>query len=526
VVDALASARDSGRIVAARPFALGEESPALFLVGAHYRTAAPLRTVAERRAALSGYAGAFFRAAGFVQPALEVLPAGAAVAIFDGERQIFGADAMAGGVEGAIDMGGRTWRLVLRVPGSPALAMPITIAGGGALLTALVALFFALGNRRERDLAEAEGRLLREAGVRDALLDAVPDGIMLVTPAGEVLVANPALERLAQRATGAALGRTLAERIAAAGDVMVDRDRYLEAQRALAADPSLVREDEFELRTGQTLRQFSAPVVLEEGGPVAARVVVTRDVTVERRMDRMKDEFIATASHELRTPLTSILGYVEALREGDAGALAPEQERFLEVIARNSHRLRHLVDDLLDVARADAGRLALSMARVDLGEVVTEASQAARPVAAERGITLSVEAPAGAVVSGDRTRLGQVVDNLVSNALKFTPPGGVVSVAVARERDEVACEVADTGVGIPAAELDRLFERFYRGSRASVDAVQGSGLGLAIAKTIVDAHGGRIALESEEGLGTCVRLTLPAAVPAPAGSPAVSPTSG
>ena len=153
---------------------------------------------------------------------------------------------------------------MLRVPGSPALALPATIAVGGELLTALVALFFSLGNRRERDLAEAERGLRREAGVRAVLLDAVPDGIMLVTPGGEVLVANPALERLAQRLTGAGLGRTLAERLAAA-DVVVDRDRYLAAQRALAADPSVVREDEFELRTGQTVRQFSAPVLMDAG---------------------------------------------------------------------------------------------------------------------------------------------------------------------------------------------------------------------------------------------------------------------
>jgi signal transduction histidine kinase len=247
---------------------------------------------------------------------------------------------------------------------------------------------------------------------------------------------------------------------------------------------------------------------------------VVRDVTVERRMDRMKDEFIATASHELRTPLTSILGYLEALREGDAGELAPEQERFLEVIARNGDRLRHLVDDLLDVARADAGRLALAMAEVDLSEVVAEASEAARPVAVERGIDLSVAAPPGALVVGDRRRLGQVVDNLVSNALKFTPPGGSVSVTVVADGDAMACEVSDTGVGIPEAEQERLFERFYRGSRASADAVQGTGLGLAIAKMIVESHGGRIALTSEEGRGTRVRITLPAAVPVPEGSPA------
>ncbi|MDX6556398.1 MAG: hypothetical protein QOD86_2593 [Miltoncostaeaceae bacterium] len=521
VLDAFTSARDSGRIVAARPFALRDESPALFLIGAHYRPGAPLATAAQRRAALSGYAGAFFRAAGFAQAALEVLPPGARLQIFDGDRQVVGASGEIHGSEGTVDVGGRPWRIVLDAPGSPALALPATILGGGVLLSALVALFFTLGNRRERDLAEAEQRLIREAGVRSALLDAVPDGIMLVSPEGEVLVANPALERMARRVTGSDLARDARGRLAIGPEFVVDGERWLALQRALEDDPGVTREDEFELRTGQILRQFSAPVRMEADGPVTARIVVTRDVTVERRMDRMKDEFVATASHELRTPLTSIIGYLEALREGDAGDLAPEQERFLEVIARNGDRLRHLVDDLLDVARADAG-LALAMSEVDLGEVLAEASQAARPAAVERGIELSVVAESGAVVTGDRRRLGQVVDNLVSNALKFTPPGGLVSVTVEADGDEVTCEVADTGVGIPAAEQERLFERFYRGSHASSDAVQGSGLGLAIVKMIVESHGGRIELSSEEGRGTRVRITLPAAVPAPAGSSAGS----
>ena len=521
VLDAFTSARDSGRVVAARPFALNDESPALFLVGAHYRAGAPLSTPAQRRAALLGYAGAFFRAAGFAQAALDVLPRGARLQIFDGERQVFGGAEATDGAEGLVDVGGRPWRIVLSAPAATALGLSATILGGGGLLTALVGLFFGLGNRRERALAAAEREGRRQAGVTGALLDATPDGIMLLDLDGHVLVANPSMRRLMEEIHGGPLEGTAEQMAEAVAERFVDPEAFLEIQRTLRAEPGLAREDEWVTTDGRSLRQYTAPVRMEAGGPVAARIVIARDVTVERRMDRVKDEFIATASHELRTPLTSILGYLEALREGDAGELTPEQERFLDVIARNGERLRHLVDDLLDVARADAGQLALAMGEVDLSEVVAEACQAARPVAAERGIALRVDAPAGAAVTGDRTRLGQVVDNLVSNALKFTPSGGTVAVTVARSGGEVVCEVSDTGVGIPAAEQERLFERFYRGSRAATDAVQGSGLGLAIAKMIVEGHGGGIALASEEGVGTRVRVTLPAAVPT-LGEPAAS----
>jgi signal transduction histidine kinase len=520
--EALFHARDSGRIVAAPPFAIRSEAPALVLVAAHYRPGLPLRTPAQRDAALVGYLGSFYQADSFAQAALETLPPAARLQIFDGPRRIYGDPDAGPGIERTVDIAGRPWRLRLHLEADPALALPATILGGGILLTALVALLFLTGNRREHRISAAERELRRQAGVTQTLLDAVPDGIMLVGADGRVLVTNPAFARIIAAIDGSRVETdSIDELVAGLARHVADSERYLEVQSRLRSDPSLVLDEEWQMRNGQIYRQFTAPVRMgSPDEPVTARVIIVRDVTLERRVDRVKDEFIATASHELRTPLTSILGYLEALREGDAGDLAPEQERFLEVIARNGERLRHLVDDLLDVARADAGRLALAMAEVDLGRVVAEASEAARPVAAERGIALSVRAEPGARVIGDRTRLGQVVDNLVSNALKFTPPGGSVNVTVAPEGAEVVCEVADTGVGIPAAEQDRLFERFFRGSRASTDAVQGSGLGLAIAKMIVESHGGRIALTSEEGRGTRVRVTLPAAVPVPAGSPA------
>jgi len=207
---------------------------------------------------------------------------------------------------------------------------------------------------------------------------------------------------------------------------------------------------------------------------------------------------------------------MEILGEGDMGDLAPEQGRILSVIERNARRLLRLVDDLLVVARSDVGRLGIAPERLDLAELARECVQGARPAAAEQGIEISAEVDGPPVpVSADRARLGQVVDNLISNALKFTPAGGRVRVSVRAEEGRALLEVADTGVGIPRGEQERLFERFYRTSQAIASATPGTGLGLAISKMIVEAHHGRIEVQSEEGAGASFRVLLPLAAGPP-----------
>lgn len=231
-----------------------------------------------------------------------------------------------------------------------------------------------------------------------------------------------------------------------------------------------------------------------------------------REIDRMKDELVAVASHELRTPLTSILGYVRVLgEEGDE--LTVEHRRFLGVIERNARRLLDLVSDLLFVARVDAGGIRLERERVDLAAIVRDCLEIHRQRAETGGLTLSF-VPDGGVpaVDGDPGRLAQLVENLVANAIKFTPGGGRIEVRLSGDAPGgLLLEVEDTGLGVPADEQERLFERFFRSSTARAAAIQGTGLGLAIAKAIVDAHGGRISFTSQEGVGTVFHVELPAA---------------
>jgi signal transduction histidine kinase len=226
-----------------------------------------------------------------------------------------------------------------------------------------------------------------------------------------------------------------------------------------------------------------------------------------RELDRVKDEFVTLVSHELRTPLTSIMGYLDLLEEETDG-LSEEQRRFLAVVERNAERLARLVEDLLFVARLQAGGLELGSGEVELAAVAEKSVEAARPDAVLKRVELVLEAKSSKL-TGDRLRLGQVLDNLVSNAVKFTPEGGRVTVRVSDGADGTLLEVADTGLGIPADEQERLFERFFRASTAATHAVPGTGLGLTVVKAIVEAHGGTIAVASEVGRGTTVRVNLP-----------------
>jgi PAS domain S-box-containing protein len=226
-----------------------------------------------------------------------------------------------------------------------------------------------------------------------------------------------------------------------------------------------------------------------------------------RQLDRLKDEFVALVSHELRTPLTSIRGYLELISEDTN--LTDEQTRFLETIDRNAQRLQRVVGDLLFVAQVEAGKLSLEDGAVDLNAIVDEAVHAAEPSARAKSIALTVELGELPEIRGDRARLAQVLDNFVSNAIKFTPMGGSVTVQTCIWPGEIEIVVSDTGMGIPANELPRLFERFFRAERATAGAIPGTGLGLAIAKAIVTGHGGRIRVESEEGAGTTFRIVLP-----------------
>jgi signal transduction histidine kinase len=225
-------------------------------------------------------------------------------------------------------------------------------------------------------------------------------------------------------------------------------------------------------------------------------------------IDRLKDEFVSSISHELRTPLTSIAGYVELLIEEEEDS---QKQGHLAIVGRNSERLLALVTDLLFAARLQYGRLELERSPVDLRSLVTQCVDSARPRAQAARVQLELEVEEVPEIAGEPAKLAQLLDNLVSNAIKFTPRDGHVSVRLTAHDGMIRIEVSDTGIGISDTDRERLFERFFRTQSALEREIQGTGLGLYISKAIVEAHEGRIGVDSAPGQGTTFVVELPVA---------------
>jgi PAS domain S-box-containing protein len=364
---------------------------------------------------------------------------------------------------------------------------------------------------QKRSDAEAE----RNATLMRSLIDGTVDGIALTDRTGRIAIANRPMLQFAEE-LGFPHGGLMHERLLAASPSIVDRERFERRMRELAAAPDVESADEFELRDSERVFQGFTKPVLGSDGTYFGRVWTLREVTEVRKVDRIKDALVATVSHELRTPLTSIIGYLELL--GSGSPLGEEDARYVEIVRRNASRLQRMVEELLFLSRVDVGGLELDFGEVDVAELAHAALGSADPAAAAKRITLEYVGPETLKTKADADRLGQVFDNLISNAIKFTPERGSVKVSLSAEDRAIVATVSDNGVGVPEAEQPRLFERFFR-STATRD-VPGTGLGLTIVRAIVEAHGGTIECSSGSA-GTTFTFTLPAAVEA-AAPPAVA----
>jgi signal transduction histidine kinase len=265
-----------------------------------------------------------------------------------------------------------------------------------------------------------------------------------------------------------------------------------------------------------TVALAALPMMLRQA--VLARLLEGQQTVVRQleELDRGKSEMMSTVNHELRTPLTSIRGYVELLMEGEGGAITDEGLKMLRVVDHNADRLENLVNDMLTMSGLDAQNVALSSRPVDLVALLGTVEHSLRPFAKSRDVEILIEADnVTAVVSGDRKQLERAFTNLTHNAIKFTPEGGSVGIELELEGSAVVTRIIDTGIGIPERDVPLLFGRFFRASNAQAEAVPGTGLGLAIVRGIVVAHGGAISVASTEGIGTTVRVELPAATTAP-----------
>jgi signal transduction histidine kinase len=333
----------------------------------------------------------------------------------------------------------------------------------------------------------AEAAAWRDAAAaREAMLATMPDGIALfeVGDKGRLQYANAAVRRL--------LGISFSE----IGDLEPPavRDAVRQVARGL---PS--RELTFE-----TAGRMLEASVTETAEPRSALLMI-RDVTAARRTDQLRRNFVANASHELKTPVASILGLASALERaaGDDAAT----RRFVAMMHREADRLSSLVSDLLDLSRLEGDAGPLEPVRLD--RLVLERCRKLRAAAEAAGIRLTVRADAPVDVLGRATDLAQMADNLLSNAIRYTPAGGVVDVVLIRDAASAVLTVADTGIGIPPDDLGRVFERFYRVDVARDRETGGTGLGLAIVRHVAETHGGEVGVDSRVGEGSTFVVRLP-----------------
>jgi two-component system phosphate regulon sensor histidine kinase PhoR len=339
-------------------------------------------------------------------------------------------------------------------------------------------------------------RIAAERERLEAVLDGMVEGVLVLGGDGRVQLANARARELFD-AWGDLTGRSALE-VTHRADVADALIRAATSSDALAFELELSPERTLALHA----RRF--PALGEPQGVVA----VFHDVSEIRRLESHRRDFVANVSHELRTPLAAIQGFVETL--GDE-SLTPERRRqYLEVIARNAERLRALIEDLLELSRIEGRSQPLALEPIDVAPLASSLLRDLRPRIEARRLATSLSGAAPLALA-DRRALEQVLQNLLDNAIKYTEPGGRVEVRLAGVAGKVRIEVADTGIGIPAADRARVFERFYRVDKARSRDLGGTGLGLAIVKHLVQAMDGEIFLTSREGEGTEVAVVLPAA---------------
>lgn len=361
---------------------------------------------------------------------------------------------------------------------------------------------------RTRALSASLQRERVLAGRNQAILDSIADGVIVFDASGKAIVANPSISRLTEIPAHQIVGSGIES--LTASDKMPHRSR--QAVLGLLRAPSGAGPN-IRVEWGSKVFSTSAAQVFDAEGGRVGTVAVFRDFTREAEVERMKNAFIAVVSHELRTPLNAISGYAEMLIEGVYGHASVRQNAVFDRIITNAHRLLYIVNDLLDQAQIEAGRLAIRMRPCRPAELVENVQDFMGKIAADKNITLTSEVDPAlpAALSGDATRLQQIIVNLLSNAIKFTDRGTINLRLFRSGDDHWGIEVKDTGRGVPKEDQDMIFDAFQQRDTTSTREHGGVGLGLSIVKSLTTLMGGDVSLESPPGQGSTFTVSLPLA---------------
>jgi len=407
---------------------------------------------------------------------------------------------------------------VFREPGWPAFLMVIhpreketqtteRLALQALHLTTRLSAVQQTVHQLSAELLDKTAQLAEEKGKTEAVLSSMGEGLLVIDAGGMISQINEAACRILDLDPGEVLGLSL-EDCPPRGKISLIA-QMLEKK---GPNPGEGESARFSLDLQEKVVELSlAPIRHRQGSSEEGGVVLNlRDVTKQAELDRMKTDLISIVSHEIRSPLANIIGYIDLVLTDPSHPVREEQANFLSVAKRNGAKLAALVDDMLDLSRLEAGKVEMNSGDVDLEYLINFAVLSFRNEAANRNISLTKQVSGAPHAAGDSDRLLQVLTNLLSNAIKYTSEGGAVEVSGESCGETVILKVTDSGIGLQPEDQARLFQRFFRVRSPETRKISGTGLGLSIAKSIVDAHGGRLTVQSEYGKGSTFSVILPA----------------
>ncbi len=389
------------------------------------------------------------------------------------------------------------------------------LAGAFNVMTAQLAESYQALEHKVQDRTRALNRKVHELGIAkakdDAILDSIGDGMIVTDADGKILLLNIIAAELRGMDEHKAVGTNIDEYplYDEKGGLITAKDRPM--RMALKTGKKISQDARAKGKDGtKNAINVTATPVIQDGNTIGA-VQTIRDVTKEREVDRMKTEFISLASHQLRTPLSAIKWYTEMLMAGDAGKLKSEQQEFATNVYDSTQRMIELVNSLLNISRIESGRIMIEPKPTDLKELVQGIVTDLKAKTEERNQTLIISVHKDLPkINLDSRLIGQVYLNLLTNAIKYTPKGGEISVFISRKDDQIISQVTDNGYGIPKAEQGKLFQKFFRATNIIKVETDGTGLGMYLVKAIVESSGGKIWFKSETNKGTTFWFALPA----------------
>lgn len=351
---------------------------------------------------------------------------------------------------------------------------------------------------------KAQNRKIAEAKARnEAMVSSIGEGVIATSDKGEVIFINDQALNILGKKLENVVGKHLLKVVTTVGENPIQK-ALLNGKKVFASDIYFMKEG----GTSFPVAATASPVILQ--GALIGGVLVFRDISLEKQVDKMKTEFISLASHQLRTPLSAMKWFSEMLLAGDAGELSTEQKEMINNIYLSNERMIDLVNSLLNISRIESGRIIIDPRPTDLRKVVDEVVFELTPKIQNKKHSLTIESEELSELNIDPKLIRHVYMNLLTNAIKYTPEGGIITVRIFKTGEEIISEVKDNGYGIPKEQHDKVFNKFFRANNIVKFETDGSGLGLYLIKAIVDASGGRIWFESEEGKGTTFCFGLPA----------------